>query len=207
MLTRRRPAKPLDVITKRATTVALIDFRVQDTRELEVLVSVDDFDGTQRILFASGERVRKVRLDSGNMENRVDARKGLRKADAIGSTGSLFLDFVRTEVSLGKLLGGTGGRNELGGNEDLVSDLEDGVGRTFLVSNLLVTFRSNSKLRTEIFVNGLEIVDVILSKFSVFARDGGLVESNSRMITLVCEKRRESSRRVRDIIECKLRKG
>jgi hypothetical protein len=172
-----------------------------------MLISVNNFDGARRFLFTSGERVRKVRLDGRDVENRVNAREGFGETDFVGPAGDLLLDFVGTEVSLGEFLRRSGGCNELGGDKDLVSDLENGVGRTFLVSDLFVTLRSNSNLRTEIFVNGLEIVDVILSKFSVFARNGGLVESNSRMITLVREERCESGGSVWNVVERKLSKG
>jgi hypothetical protein len=57
-----RPTKPLNVIAKRATAVTPVDLGIEDHRKLEMFITINDFDGTRRRLFASWERIRKMRF-------------------------------------------------------------------------------------------------------------------------------------------------
>jgi hypothetical protein len=88
----------------------------------------------------------------------------------------------------------------------LVSDLEGRVQKMFLVRNFLVTLHSNSQLCSEIFMDRLEFVRVILSLVDIGTNNSRIRESEKRVITLVREERRHAGRCVRSIVECKLSK-
>ena len=136
-----------------------------------------------------------------DMEDRVDPEESLWKMDGIGSSGRFLDDFVGSEMSFRELFCRTGSSNELGSDEYLISNFEDGVRFTLLICNLLVTFRSICDLLTEVFVDGVNVVHIVTSGGF---RNCDVGEGNRGMITLVSKERSDSGRGVQSIVECKL---
>ena len=55
-----------------------IDLGVDDLFDFEVFFAVNEFDRSRRRLFSTGERIRKVRLELRDMENRMNTGERLR---------------------------------------------------------------------------------------------------------------------------------
>jgi hypothetical protein len=88
----------------------------------------------------------------------------------------------------------------------LVSNLEVGVWKTFIVSDFLVMLHSNSQLGSEIFMDRLEFVHIVLSLVDIGTNNSRFRESEKWVITLVHEEWRHTGRCVRSFVECELSK-
>jgi hypothetical protein len=60
LITSMRPAKPLNVITKRATAVTPVDLGIEDSCKFEMFVAVNDFNGTRQMLFMAWEQIQEM---------------------------------------------------------------------------------------------------------------------------------------------------
>jgi hypothetical protein len=114
LITGIRPAKPLNIVTKRATAVTPVNLGVEDSCKSEMFITINDFDGTRQRLFAAWELVQKMQFKRRDVENGMNAREGLRKLDPIGRARRLLDDFVRTKMCLGKLFRRSCHSDELG---------------------------------------------------------------------------------------------
>jgi hypothetical protein len=100
LITGIRPAKPLNVVAKRAMMVAPVNLGVEDSHKFEMFFTINDFDGTRQRFFTAWEWIRKMRFKHRDVENRMNVREGLQKPYPIGGARSFLHDFIRTKMCL-----------------------------------------------------------------------------------------------------------
>ena len=156
-------AQPFDVIPE-LNLIPPVDLGINNGAEFVILLAIKYFDGTRRFRFTSGEWIREMGLKLRDMEDGVDPGESLWKTDGIGSSGRLLDNFVGSKMCFRELTCRTGSSNELGSDEYLISNFEDGVRFTLLIRNLLVTLCSICDLLTEVFMDRVNVVHVVMSR-------------------------------------------
>ena len=130
--------RPPDVVQELASTSS-VDFGVEDFGYFVFEVSVD-FDRRRRGYDAIRNFVRGVGLELRDVEDGVNTSEGVGKSEGERVSAGPGDNLVGSEILLRELCGGTGGAEELGFDECVLSNLEVRCRGTPEVSVTLIAF-------------------------------------------------------------------